>query len=109
MGLWADEGTSLIVRGTSLRRLIAPSSGNNTHSFYAASASWINAVERWLSTLERQAIQRAAFTRGGDLRKAIESFINSHNSLSAKAFKRTKAADVILQTVDRANASQSIK
>jgi len=76
--------------------------------FTPTSASWLNAVESWFSILERKAIHRGAFTSVGALKKAIQNFIDSHNDYSAKPFKWTKTADVILQAVERAKASHNI-
>jgi len=66
----------------------------HTH-FTPTRASWLNAVETWFSTLERRALRRGTFNSVGDLTKAIQRFIDSHYSLSAKFFQWTKAADVI--------------
>jgi len=80
----------------------------HTH-FTPTSASWLNAVEGWFSILERKAIRRGAFTSVADLKKAIQRFINSHNSSSAKPFKWTKTADIILQAVEKAKNAHIIK
>ena len=76
--------------------------------FTPTSASWLNAVESWFSALERKAIHRVTFTSVGDLKKAIQNFIDSHNAYSAKPFKWTKTAEVILQAVEKAKASANI-
>ena len=76
--------------------------------FTPTSASWLNAVESWFSVLERKAIHRGVFTSVGALKKAIQNFIDSHNDYSAKPFKWTKTAEVILQAVDKAKASNNI-
>lgn len=80
----------------------------HTH-FTPTSASWLNAVENWFSILERKAIRRGSFTSVGDLKKAIQRFIESHNGSSAKPFKWTKTADVILQAVEKAKILNGIK
>ena len=76
--------------------------------FTPTSASWLNAVESWFSVLERKAIQRGVFTSVGSLNKAIQEFINSHNAYSAKPFKWTKTAEVIIKAVEKAKTSQNI-
>ena len=71
-----------------------------------SSASWLNAVEGWFSQLERRAIHRGVFTSVAALRKVIHRFIKEHNAESAKPFKWTKRASVILESVQRAKASR---
>jgi transposase len=73
-----------------------------TLHFTPTSASWLNAVEGWFASLERRAIYRAAFCSVADLRNEIRRFIRVHNAESAKPFRWTKAADAILEKVDRA-------
>jgi transposase len=70
--------------------------------FTPTSASWLNAVEGWFSQLERRAIHRGIFTSVGELRDEIHRFIKVHNSQSAKPFKWTKSAAVIIDSVERA-------
>ena len=70
--------------------------------FTPTSASWLNAVEGWFSQLERRAIHRGIFTSVNDLRKEIHRFIKVHNDESAKPFKWTKTAAVIIESVQRA-------
>jgi transposase len=73
----------------------------NLH-FTPTSASWLNAVEGWFSQLERRAIHRGIFTSVEDLRNEIHRFIKVHNAESAKPFKWTKSASVIIESVQRA-------
>ncbi|ABK45086.1 putative transposase [Magnetococcus marinus MC-1] len=70
--------------------------------FTPTSASWLNAVESWFSSLERRAIHRGVFTSVEDLRREIHRIINEHNALSAKPFRWTQSAEVILEAVNRA-------
>lgn len=70
--------------------------------FTPTSASWLNAVEGWFSQLERRAIHRGVFTSVQELRNEIHRYIKAHNSESAKPFKWTKTAAVIIDSVDRA-------
>lgn len=73
----------------------------NLH-FTPTSASWLNAVEGWFSQLERRAIHRGVFTSVKELRNEIHRFIKVHNAESAKPFKWTKSAAVIIDSVQRA-------
>lgn len=73
--------------------------------FTPTSASWLNAVEGWFSQLERRAIHRGIFTSVKDLRKEIHRFIKVHNAESAKPFKWTKSAAGIIESVQRAKAT----
>lgn len=70
--------------------------------FTPTSASWLNAVETWFSTLERRAVRRGVFTSVTDLKQAIRGYIQAHNSDYAKPFAWTKTAEVILAAVERA-------
>jgi len=70
--------------------------------FTPTSASWLNAVETWFSTLERRAVRRGTFSSVLALRRAIHAYVNAHNSEYAKPFVWTKKADDILAKVDRA-------
>lgn len=70
--------------------------------FTPTSASWLNAVEGWFSQLERRAIHRGVFTSVKELRSEIHRFIKAHNAESAKPYKWTKSAAVILDSVQRA-------
>jgi transposase len=74
--------------------------------FTPTSASWLNAVEGWFSQLERRAIHRGVFTSVKELRSEIHRFIKVHNSESAKPFKWTKGAAVILESVQRAKEAK---
>lgn len=70
--------------------------------FTPTSASWLNAVEGWFSQLERRSIYRGVFTSVKELRDEIHRFIAVHNTESAKPFKWTKSASVIIDSVERA-------
>jgi len=70
--------------------------------FTPTSASWLNAVEGWFSKLERQSIYRGVFTNVKKLREEIHRFIDVHNTESAKPFKWTKSASLIIDSVERA-------
>lgn len=70
--------------------------------FTPTSASWLNAVESWFSTLERRALKRGIFTSVYELRDEIHRFIKVHNEGNAKPFRWTKSAEAIISAVDRA-------
>jgi len=70
--------------------------------FTPTSASWLNAVEGWFSQLEQRSLYRGVFTSVKELRDEIHRFIQVHNSDSAKPFKWTKSASVIIDSVERA-------
>jgi len=73
--------------------------------FTPTSASWLNAVEGWFSSLERRSIHRGVFTSVEDLREEIRRYIAAHNAETAKPFRWTKSAQSILESVARAKAS----
>jgi transposase len=64
--------------------------------FTPTSASWLNAVEGWLSQLERRSLHRGVFTSATELRNEIHRFIKAHNELSAKPFTWTRSARSIV-------------
>lgn len=47
--------------------------------FTPTHASWLNQIECWFSILGRQALKGASFTSSGQLREAIDRFIESYN------------------------------
>lgn len=70
--------------------------------FTPTSASWLNAVEGWFSQLERRCLYRGVFTSVPELQNEIRRFIKAHNTESAKPFRWTKEAQVIIDAVNRA-------
>jgi len=70
--------------------------------FTPTSASWLNAVETWFSTLERRALRRGVFTNVYELRDEIHRFIKAHNETTAKPLRWTKSAEAIISAVGRA-------
>lgn len=68
--------------------------------FTPTSASWINAVENFFSTITRRRIRRGVFTSVANLQQAIRSYIRDHNR-NPKPFVWTKTADVILDKLTR--------
>ena len=64
----------------------------NVHFHYIPThASWLNQIEIWFSKLSRDALRGASFTSPGQLREAIDRYIEVHNA-HAKPFKWTKTA-----------------
>jgi len=68
--------------------------------FTPTSASWINAVEGFFSTLTRQRLRRGVFQSVADLEHAIARYIREHNA-SSRPFVWTKPADTILGKLSR--------
>ena len=71
-----------------------------TFHFTPTSASWINAVENFVSVITRRRIRRGVFTSIADLQHAIRSYIRDHNR-NPKPFVWTKPANVILAKLSR--------
>lgn len=72
--------------------------------FTPTSSSWLNAVERWFSTLEQRFLYRGVFTSVPELNKGLHNYIEVHNGEWAKPFIWTKSAQMILEAVDRVRA-----
>jgi transposase len=68
--------------------------------FTPTSASWLNAVESFFSTITRRRIRRGVFKSVADLVHAITAYIREHNK-TAKPFLWTKPADAILAKLRR--------
>jgi transposase len=68
--------------------------------FTPTSASWLNAVEGFFSTITRRQIRRGVFKSVADLEDAIHRYIHEHNQ-SSKPFVWTKPADTILAKLTR--------
>lgn len=68
--------------------------------FTPTSASWINLVERWFSTLTDKQIRRSAHRSVRELEAAIKSYLAITNE-SPKPFVWTKTADEILASIAR--------
>jgi len=75
--------------------------------FTPTSASWLNAVEGWFAQLERRALYRGVFSSVEALRDELHRFITAHNEFSAKPFRWTKTAEVILEKVERVRSEIS--
>lgn len=62
--------------------------------FHSTSASWLNAVEGFFSTITRRRIRRGVFKSVAELEDAIRRYIQHHNR-QAKPFAWTKTAEQI--------------
>ena len=71
-----------------------------TFHFTPTSASWLNAVENFLSKITRQRIRRGVFHSIIDLQTAINAYLAEHNA-NPKPFVWTKSAADILAKLDR--------
>ena len=70
--------------------------------FTPTSSSWLNAVERWFAQLERRCLYRGVFTSVPALQTELRRYIKAHNTESAKPFRWTKEAQLIINAVNRA-------
>lgn len=68
--------------------------------FTPTSASWLNAVEGFFSTITRRRIRRGVFKSVPDLERAIAAYIREHNK-TANPFLWTQPADAILAKLSR--------
>lgn len=66
--------------------------------FIPTHSSWLNQVERFFAKITNERIRRGVFRSVGELQKAIESYIASHNE-APQPFRWTASADVILGKV----------
>jgi transposase len=71
-----------------------------TFHFTPTSASWLNAVEGFFSTLSRRRLKRGAFCSVVDLQAAINHYIREHNG-KPRPFVWTKSAEAILAKLGR--------
>jgi len=69
--------------------------------FTPTSASWLNLVERFFSTLSEKWIKRQAHTSVKDLENSIRTYLETYNA-DPKPFQWHKGADEILGSVERA-------
>lgn len=69
--------------------------------FTPTSASWLNLVERFFSTLTEKCIKRQAHTSVMDLEASIEHYLTTYNQ-NPKPFRGHRKADDILASVARA-------
>ncbi|MCM2319782.1 MAG: IS630 family transposase [Pseudomonas sp.] len=76
--------------------------------FTPTSASWLNLVERFFSTLSEKWIKRQAHTSVKDLESSIEHYLATYNQ-DPRPFRWHKGAEVILASVKRAASVLSKK
>jgi transposase len=63
--------------------------------FTPTHASWLNQVERFFASITNEAIRRGNFHSVGELREAIDQYLNTHNQ-QPKPFRWTANANTIL-------------
>lgn len=68
--------------------------------FTPTSASWLNQVERWFSTLTERCIRRGTHRSTRALEQAIRTYLDVNNS-EPKPFSWSKTADDILASIER--------
>jgi hypothetical protein len=68
--------------------------------FTPTSASWLNAVEGFFSTLTRRRLQRGVFKSVANLEAAIARYIREHNK-TPKPFVWTNSAEAILTKLEQ--------
>ena len=68
--------------------------------FTPTSASWLNQVERWFSTLTTRYIRRGTHRSTRELEQAIRDYLVVNND-DPKPFRWTKSADDILDSIKR--------
>jgi transposase len=68
--------------------------------FTPTSASWLNQVERWFSTLTTKQIRRGTHRSTRQLEDAIRSYLDQYNA-DPRPFVWTKSADDILAGIER--------
>jgi transposase len=68
--------------------------------FTPTHSSWINQIERWFALLSQRQIKRSSHYSVQELEKAIDQFIQAHNS-DPKPFRWTKSAAEILKNLQR--------
>ncbi len=68
--------------------------------FTPTSASWLNQVERWFSTLTERCIRRGTHRSTRELERAIRTYLDVNNS-EPKPFFWSKTADDILASIER--------
>jgi transposase len=68
--------------------------------FTPTSASWLNQVERFFAAITERRIRRGAFRSVDELERAIEDYLDAHNT-QPRPFIWTKDADLILRKVQK--------
>jgi transposase len=68
--------------------------------FTPTSASWLNQVERWFSTLTQRQIRRGTHRSTRQLESAIRDYLNRYNT-EPTPFVWTKSADDIMASLER--------
>lgn len=105
---WPDDGRDLHVimdnyathKTDKIRRWFERHPRFQVH-FTPTGASWINLVERFFAKITTEAIRRGSFKSTVQLRKAMDHYIEVHNS-DPKPFKWTATADSIFKKIENA-------
>jgi transposase len=63
-------------------------------------SSWLNLIERWFAELTNKQIRRGAHRSVHELERAIDDFVEAHNT-EPRPFTWTKGADDILTSIER--------
>ena len=74
--------------------------------FTPTSASWLNLVEVWLGTVERQALHRADVASVPELNKRIRAFVTGWND-RCHPFVWTKTSTEVLNKANRSTTSKT--
>ena len=74
--------------------------------FTPTSASWLNLVEVWFGTVERQALHRADVASVPELNKRIRAFVTGWND-RCHPFVWTKTSAEILKKANRPSTSKT--
>ena len=64
----------------------------------STSASWVNAVEDFVSKLARQRLKHAIFNSLAECMAAVEGFIAHHNEHPARPFRWSKSLEDLVQS-----------
>ena len=91
-----DYGTHKI---DAIKRWLASRPRFHVH-FSPTSASWLNQVERWFSTLTGRCIRRGTHRSTQSLEKSIRQYVDLNNE-DPKPFVWTKTTDDILGSIER--------
>lgn len=72
--------------------------------FTPTGCSWVNMIETWFSALTTQRIRRGSFRSVPELVRAIEEYIEQHNT-DARPYVWTASVESIVRKINRVYAS----
>jgi transposase len=87
--IWDNLNIHYDGRDSRWTRFNARHGGRFTFVYTPKHASWVNQIEIWFSTLERQLLKYGSFASIAVLREAIEKFIVDYNRRQARPFRWT--------------------